>query len=401
MSTTPETAAFWSATPLATDPKKIGAAGLSVRQRKLLTLLSQPMSASQLASSIALPIEEVHTALDRFARLGLARSGAPITAPFDPMQLRATPIAMTAASASPARTPLLIGVAVAALALAAAAAWAFRGSSAPSSLPTPSVGSAATDAPRAPTATGAVDSSDTASGVAQRSVIVAAPARALPAAPAAPTASVASVASVAAVTPVPTSTTREAVARTAAVVEPAAANAPLIPAPAARTVSAAITPAVLTTTAGLSTSSAASATSTAQTVPPVTTLATFATQSPTAAATTPPAPAGLAVAAAPTVVAALSPATPTAPTRAAPTAAREIKLLSRVEPAFPRGFDATSGTVRARLQVDSRGIVTGVDIVEANPPRVFDRSVRAALQQWRYEATGEAFATMAEISFSR
>ena len=75
--------------------------------------------------------------------------------------------------------------------------------------------------------------------------------------------------------------------------------------------------------------------------------------------------------------------------------------MTRVEPTFPRGFDTDSGTVRARLQVDARGTVTGVDIVEANPPRVFDRNVRAALQQWRYEPTGEAFSTLAEIKFSR
>jgi len=76
-------------------------------------------------------------------------------------------------------------------------------------------------------------------------------------------------------------------------------------------------------------------------------------------------------------------------------------LISRVEPAFPRGVDADRGTVRARLQVNASGSVTGVDIIEANPPRVFDRAVRAALQQWRYEPTGEAFTTLAEVSFSR
>ena len=64
-------------------------------------------------------------------------------------------------------------------------------------------------------------------------------------------------------------------------------------------------------------------------------------------------------------------------------------------------MDADRGTVRARLQVNASGAVTGVEIVEANPRRVFDRAVSAALQQWRYEPTGEAFSTMAEISFSR
>ena len=65
-----DTAALWSATSLAFDEKKIGAAGLSIRQRKLLSLLAQPTSVSQLAQTIALPDQEVQTALERFARLG-------------------------------------------------------------------------------------------------------------------------------------------------------------------------------------------------------------------------------------------------------------------------------------------------------------------------------------------
>lgn len=81
--------------------------------------------------------------------------------------------------------------------------------------------------------------------------------------------------------------------------------------------------------------------------------------------------------------------------------AREIELVNRVEPTFPRGYDADHGTVRVRLQVDARGTVTSVDIVETSPPRVFDRTVRTALQQWRYEATGEAFSVIAEINFTR
>jgi outer membrane biosynthesis protein TonB len=42
-----------------------------------------------------------------------------------------------------------------------------------------------------------------------------------------------------------------------------------------------------------------------------------------------------------------------------------------------------------------------VEIIESNPPRVFDRAVRNALQQWRYEPTGETFTVQAEINFSR
>ena len=50
--------------------------------------------------------------------------------------------------------------------------------------------------------------------------------------------------------------------------------------------------------------------------------------------------------------------------------------------------------------MNASGAVTGVEIVEANPRRC-STVPSAALQQWRYEPTGEAFSTMAEISFSR
>ena len=66
-----ESAALWSATPLASDEKKLASTGLSVRQRKLLSLLTQPVTADQLAQNIALPVEEIHHALERFAKLGL------------------------------------------------------------------------------------------------------------------------------------------------------------------------------------------------------------------------------------------------------------------------------------------------------------------------------------------
>ena len=71
-----------------------------------------------------------------------------------------------------------------------------------------------------------------------------------------------------------------------------------------------------------------------------------------------------------------------------------------LSPSSRAGVDADRGTVRTSASQRS-GAVTGVEIVESNPRRVFDRAVSAALQQWRYEPTGEAFSTMAEISFSR
>lgn len=62
--------------------------------------------------------------------------------------------------------------------------------------------------------------------------------------------------------------------------------------------------------------------------------------------------------------------------------------VSKVVPDFPREAQLASvekGHVKARLTLDARGEVTRVDIVEANPRRVFDRAVVRSLSQWRYE----------------
>ena len=361
-----DTAALWSATTLAFDEKKLGAAGLSVRQRKLLALLNQPASVSQLAQSIALPDDEVQTALERFAKLGLAQSDAP--KPFNPMQVRATPAA--AVVEKPSRMPLMIGVAVAALALVAASAWLLRGGSGKTSIE-PAVAKTAPASPSTPT--GPTDSADSK----------------LPRSAAGPAAITPSV-SPTATSPTPAAPPATAATKAAPTPTPAAAAAatpgksavtPITAAPAAAPAVATVAPTPATTTA---------------TAPVV-------VAAPTVAATAPPSvqPAAAAVAPPAVTPSTTVAAAPAAAARPAPAAAREIKLINRVEPGFPRGVDAERGTVRARLQVDARGAVTSVDIVESNPPRVFDRTVRSALQQWRYEPTGEAFTTAAEISFSR
>ncbi len=379
-SSTFDSAALWSATPLATDQNTIGSAGLSVRQRKLLTLLSQPMSVSQLASSIALPTEEVHVALDRFAKLGLARSGE--AAPLDPMQLRAASSVTAAAAESPSRMPMMIGIAIAVLALVAAGAWMLRGgSSGGGQTPTQVASSATTMAAKAPTPTGSVDSADT---VLPKGAAVAP-------VPAVATVAPATTPAQAAAAPLSAAATRAAAAAALAAAAPAKA-ASATPAPTAAPVA----------TKSAAQPAAPTAPVAAAVVPaptPAPALTPAATPAPVVAA---PAAVATAPTAAPAAVApARTAAAAAAPARATPAPAREIKLVNRVEPMFPRSSDADKGTVRARLQVDAKGSVTGVEILESNPPRVFDRTVRSALQQWRYEPTGEAFSTLAEISFSR
>ena len=117
------------------------------------------------------------------------------------------------------------------------------------------------------------------------------------------------------------------------------------------------------------------------------------------AAPAPAPPASPAPAPAPVQLAAATPSF--LPTRAQPHA---LEPISRESPEFPRealaaGID--TGVVRARLSIDASGRVTGVEIVESRPRRIFDRAVSRTLSRWTY-APGEAGRTSdVEIAFNR
>ena len=85
-------------------------------------------------------------------------------------------------------------------------------------------------------------------------------------------------------------------------------------------------------------------------------------------------------------------------------ASDDLKLVSRVDPEYPReamqaGVDR--GRVRARMTVDGTGEVVRVEILEANPRRVFDRAVVKTLSQWRFNPGGAARSMEVDIDFNR
>lgn len=94
-----------------------------------------------------------------------------------------------------------------------------------------------------------------------------------------------------------------------------------------------------------------------------------------------------------------------APTAApAPAPTNTVTVVSRTAPDFPRdavraGVD--SGTVRARLSIDSTGNVTNVAILEARPARVFDRTVRDTLSKWKFNAGADNRTYDTEVEFRR
>ena len=115
------------------------------------------------------------------------------------------------------------------------------------------------------------------------------------------------------------------------------------------------------------------------------------------------------------VISAVAPTPPTEPVVIAPPAPpvveapppkpavrRGITPIFRVEPVYPREAikdNIAGGKVVARLQVDEKGLVTSVTIVEANPRRVFDREVVRALSQWKFQPEGDRYIAEIEITF--
>jgi len=64
------------------------------------------------------------------------------------------------------------------------------------------------------------------------------------------------------------------------------------------------------------------------------------------------------------------------------------KVVKKVPPEFPAEASKkgiSSGSVKAKLIIEADGKVSDVEIVEAEPKRVFDRAVKAALMEWKFE----------------
>ncbi len=82
----------------------------------------------------------------------------------------------------------------------------------------------------------------------------------------------------------------------------------------------------------------------------------------------------------------------------------DLTPLNRVEPEFPREAvvaGASTGMVKARMTIDASGEVTRVEIVDAQPRRVFDRAVVKTLSQWKFSPGGSGRSKEIEIAFKR
>jgi protein TonB len=73
-------------------------------------------------------------------------------------------------------------------------------------------------------------------------------------------------------------------------------------------------------------------------------------------------------------------------------ASAQTTPVTREPVEFPReavkaGVD--KGEVKVMVTIDASGAVTDVQILEARPPRIFDRAVRSSMAKWKFN-TGDA-----------
>ena len=109
-------------------------------------------------------------------------------------------------------------------------------------------------------------------------------------------------------------------------------------------------------------------------------------QEPAPAAATEPPPVEPVVAppAAPTQVASASPATPIASSTAPKN--KDFQLLKKVNPTYPSQAlrSRTEGWVELSFTITTSGDVEEIEVVDAEPRRVFDREAERALSQWQF-----------------
>jgi len=85
-----------------------------------------------------------------------------------------------------------------------------------------------------------------------------------------------------------------------------------------------------------------------------------------------------------------------------PAIRRGVSRLSGDDPTYPKAAikaNIERGRVVARVYIDEKGNVTNVEIRESEPPRIFDRAVITALQDWKFSAEGEKYIAEVELNF--
>jgi protein TonB len=80
-----------------------------------------------------------------------------------------------------------------------------------------------------------------------------------------------------------------------------------------------------------------------------------------------------------------------------------VSCSKKDAPSFPREAlraNIQKGKVNAILTIDEKGNVADVRITSSEPPRVFDRTVRETLSEWKCVGEGEKYQASVEINFT-
>ncbi len=66
---------------------------------------------------------------------------------------------------------------------------------------------------------------------------------------------------------------------------------------------------------------------------------------------------------------------------------QEVRPVVRVDPSYPAeaARDGVEGWVSLRFTIDPLGGVRDIEVIDAEPKRIFDREARRALAKWKYQ----------------